>query len=178
MHQAITDEEIAKLETASNWAELAPDCRMFAGAAYYIAAVRAVPRLIAALKFERDKYKFDPGFTLRFFRGVAMIPAEHWNQIEQDRILTSDERRENYISSRIQSWLKESPRRSADTAFTAGPVREMARAIEDACCADARIAAERERCWRIADAQIQRWENTPGAQEACMCIAAAIREGE
>jgi len=106
-------------------------------------------------------------------------------------------KREEYISSRIIDWLKESPRRSADTAFTAGAVRDMARAIEDAlrANADAIVAAERNRCAKIADTAARRAVEhgpLPGdaaapwlgaaiddAMKKCaQHIAAAIRNGE
>ena len=42
---------------------------------------------------------------------------------------------------------------------------------------NAAVAVEREANAKIADAEILRWQLTPGAQEACTCISNNIRAG-
>lgn len=37
---------------------------------------------------------------------------------------------EKWLCERLEAWLAESPRRPAATAFTAGPLRNLARSIE------------------------------------------------
>ena len=44
---------------------------------------------------------------------------------------------EDYACKRIEQWLGKHPRQPAETAFTAGPMRNLARAIEDALLAAA-----------------------------------------
>lgn len=41
------------------------------------------------------------------------------------------QRHEAWLCQRLTDWLAESPRRDAATAFTAGPLRDLARIIEE-----------------------------------------------
>ncbi len=51
-----------------------------------------------------------------------------------EEFVRADERQrhEEWLCRRLSDWLAENPRRPAHTAFTAGPMRNLAREIEAA----------------------------------------------
>jgi hypothetical protein len=70
----------------------------------------------------------DCGYTERAVVSACKIVIEKWRGY-LDKAVSEQQ---DWIASRIIGWIKSEPRKSAVTAFTEGPLRQIAYAVEDA----------------------------------------------